>query len=51
MINKKALKAVNDVVENGIITPKRLEELFLMALGDVLNEDKKKGKQCKIKEK
>ena len=35
---------IGDVVADGILTPQRVEELFFMALSDVLNENKKGDK-------
>ena len=40
---KKSL--IGDIVSNGILTPNRIDELFIQAIGDVLNEieENKKG--------
>ena len=39
MNNKKRDLGVNgELIKNGILTPKRIEELFIQALGEVLDD-------------
>ena len=43
--NKASKSIIGDIVSNGILTPNRIDELFIQAIGDVLNEieENKKG--------
>tara|TARA_R110001583_G_C5363029_1_gene381797 strand:+ start:63 stop:278 length:216 start_codon:yes stop_codon:yes gene_type:complete len=40
---KKSL--IGDIVSNGILTPNRIDELFIQAIGDVLNEIEENKKE------